>query len=66
MVLHECQDCGKVFNKKSLFIEHRNRKNKCNEKMYTLNCIYCNRSFSTKSSVTRHIQNSCIQENETR
>lgn len=59
MVLYECNLCNKIYFKKSLYNDHINRKNKCNDKQYKLNCIYCSKVFSTKSSVTRHIKNNC-------
>jgi len=59
MPLYKCNNCNKYFNKKYNYIVHKNRKIKCNERKYTLNCVYCKKAFTTKSSVTRHIKNSC-------
>lgn len=59
MVYHICKDCNKVFNKKSTFINHINKKIKCNENQYNNECIYCKKKFITKGNVTRHIKNNC-------
>jgi len=59
MSKYKCDRCDKFFDKKYNYEIHINRRYKCDEKLYTLNCTYCDRSFSTKSSVTRHIRNSC-------
>ena len=59
MVYHKCKDCNKIFNKKSTYINHINKKIKCTENQYTINCIYCQKIFKTKGNVSRHIKNSC-------
>ena len=59
MVYHKCNDCNKIFNKKSTYNNHINKKIKCTENQYTINCIYCEKIFKTKGNVSRHIKNSC-------
>lgn len=59
MVSYNCSKCNKIFNKKSHYITHINRKNKCDNIADTLNCIYCKKLFATKGSMTRHIKSNC-------
>jgi hypothetical protein len=80
MVEYKCFDCNKIFNKKSNYMAHINKKNKCSEKydniieknlinnntdkaikifdnsLDELKCIYCEKKFSTKSNVVKHIR----------
>ena len=35
MVLHVCDNCGRIFGKKSVYVNHLNRKKKCEKKIIT-------------------------------
>jgi hypothetical protein len=59
MPTYTCDDCSKSFGQKYIYIKHVNRKNKCSDRLYENDCMYCNKSFANKSSVTRHIKTSC-------
>ena len=59
---YKCVTCEKIFNHKGHYENHLNRKNKCNKKTPDNNfmeCIYCDKSFSTHSNMVRHIKSSC-------
>lgn len=58
----KCNRCDKLFSYFSDFDRHRNRKNKCkilSGKDPIFECSKCNRTFSTKASLNRHIIQSC-------
>lgn len=61
---YKCEDCNKIFSQKCHFINHKNRKNKCNAIKEDNICKYCNKEFTKKSSLTRHIKNVCYKEKE--
>ena len=48
-----------IFNNKSHYTRHINKKNKCYKKLTSLTCIYCKKKYSTKGSITRHVKNNC-------
>ena len=56
MILYTCDTCKKEFNIKRLYNNHLLRKNPC---ILLLNneCIYCEKKFSNKSNLTKHIKN---------
>lgn len=58
-----CDTCKKVFNHKGHYNVHINKKKKC--KSPALKCLNCDRSFSSKSNLNRHIRqfNNCYIKN---
>jgi 5-methylcytosine-specific restriction endonuclease McrA len=58
----QCKDCGKVFSRSDHFNNHFKRKNPCIPKSKT--CEFCNTTFSTLSSLTRHLKDYCLKEEE--
>lgn len=66
-----CRNCNKIFNKKSSYNSHINKKNPCKNipleithddiNMYICgtSCIICNKTFVSKQNAFRHIKNSC-------
>ncbi|XWV25372.1 mg15 protein [Tupanvirus deep ocean] len=57
MTVHKCPKCHKEFQQKSHLNDHLNRKNPCNEKENQKNkCQYCNKSYSRKYTLDRHIK----------
>jgi hypothetical protein len=61
MVEHICDKCQKVFDKKSTFVKHINRKNPCNEN--SLECNYCDKEFTRKDNLKVHM-NKCKLKHE--
>ena len=67
MVNYYCKKCGKVFSQKGHYKYHCfKRKRPCTETLINtqppkdnLTCKYCDKSFSRKDSLERHINNSC-------
>jgi hypothetical protein len=58
MKIYKCETCQKEFNRKSTYDNHQIKKNPCiaNNNI----CIHCNKSYSTKSNLNKHIK-SCIK-----
>lgn len=54
-----CNKCHKGFEKKYSYLKHVNRKIKCSDRQYSNVCLYCQKNFTTKSNVSRHIKNNC-------
>ncbi len=57
----QCPKCELVFNNRTLYNRHMNRKTPCDLVIDEYDntkcrCIYCNRTYSTKSSLTRHLK----------
>jgi uncharacterized C2H2 Zn-finger protein len=72
MPLFICINCEKTFNRKSNYVYHIDKKIKpCIKKNITIDeeitnndnladkCIYCNKIFTTKHSLIRHLKNRC-------
>ena len=55
MGIHICEICHKEFNIKRLYDNHLLRKNPCKPELDN-NCQYCNKNYSTKSNLTKHIK----------
>ena len=60
---NKCYNCGKEFKKASDFERHKNRKTPClirevaPEQINNPNrCIFCNKIFSKKENLTRHLK----------
>jgi len=57
MVIHECPKCHRKFQQKSHLENHINRKNPCTvEENQKNKCQYCNKSYSRKYTLDRHIK----------
>jgi hypothetical protein len=72
MVLYKCNKCLKEFNKKSNYKTHINRKTPCNRKTSFESCVsnvpklehdsnkhmcqFCNKSYSRKPNLNRHLK----------
>jgi hypothetical protein len=61
MVKHECNECGLIFNKKSTYLNHKNRKTSCvlsyvktHDNKYK--CLFCNREYARSNLVKDHLQ----------
>jgi hypothetical protein len=54
MVEYKCEKCEKIFNKKSNYITHINKKNPCNED--GTECKYCQRIYSRKDYLKKHME----------
>lgn len=74
MVLYNCEKCDKVFNRKSTYIYHINRKNPCLQEYISINkrmnpneskhiCVYCKKSFTTNSNMRKHEKRCIIKKN---
>jgi hypothetical protein len=64
---YTCSKCNKKFNKKSSYDCHVNRKYPCIKDTNELNCIHCNKIYSTKYNLKIHMiscNNSIIHEDE--
>ena len=59
MLKYVCNNCHKGFEKKDSYLKHVNRKIKCSDRQYSNICLYCQKNFTTKSNVSRHIKNNC-------
>jgi DNA-directed RNA polymerase subunit RPC12/RpoP len=60
MVKYECKKCGEIFDRKSTFDDHLDRKTPCKKKSDSkIKCEYCSKPkyFSRKDSLNRHIKN---------
>jgi enoyl reductase-like protein len=64
MVLYYCDKCNKTFSKRYNYLMHINRKTPCsnenendneNEEINELSCKYCNKEFSRKDNLKRHL-----------
>ncbi len=55
MVIHQCPKCMRKFDRKSSFDDHLNKKKPCNEKNHQNKCEYCNKMYSRKYTLDRHI-----------
>jgi hypothetical protein len=64
MVLYTCNNCKKEFTKKSNYNYHINKKKSCNNILNNLKCLYCNKIFSYKHTLLRHINKYCNKKKE--
>lgn len=55
-VLYKCKKCGKEFNKKSNYKQHRQRKTKCNTNKKSFKCNDCKKEYGRKDSLARHMK----------
>ena len=55
MTIYTCEICKKEFNIKRLYDNHLSRKNPCTPELDN-QCTYCNKTYSTKSNLTKHIK----------
>ncbi len=65
MVTYSCEDCGLLFDKKSTYVNHKNRKTAClieytktDDNKYK--CNYCDKEYSRTNLVKDHVD-SCIE-----
>lgn len=64
MVLYTCKKCFRQFDRKSLFDQHKNRKNDCSNdsgsktsrKIIKPKCIHCKKSFCRKDVLAKHLK----------
>jgi Zinc finger, C2H2 type. len=63
MVEYSCKKCGKKFDRKFLYDQHRNRKTDCRNdskengsELVEHRCKKCEKKFSRKDSLTRHMK----------
>jgi hypothetical protein len=61
MVLYQCENCKKKFNKKYNFDKHKERKNPCTFrekalKLPVIKCRFCKKEFNRKDALTNHLQ----------
>ena len=60
MVNYKCNTCKHVFNQKSNYDKHINKKNKCTQVIInTLQCIYCDGIFIQHKELISHIKYNC-------
>lgn len=69
MVNYECKRCKKIFNHKSDYNKHINRKIKCSQnplqnkniplQQSIVHCIYCEKVFTREDNLQRHIDSRC-------
>jgi len=73
MIEYNCEICGKIFNRNWCLTRHKNRKNPCknippksginkhkkSKNNYQNKCSYCNKIFTRKDSLKKHIDNRC-------
>ena len=60
MVTYICEYCTKIFSKKSAYIAHINRKNKCGIKnINKLQCIYCKNIYANLNTLKLHKDKYC-------
>ena len=60
MVNYKCNTCKHVFNQKSNYDKHINKKNKCKQVIInTLQCIYCDGIFIQHKELISHIKYNC-------
>lgn len=71
MVKFMCSNCNKIFDKKSSYLTHINRKIPCeyvqlkitvadiNKYIHKLTCIICGKKFATMPNAKRHIRKYC-------
>ena len=63
MVIHTCLRCNKIFNRKSMYDKHKNKKNKCKKEKYnSLRCIYCNNVMQSITILKHHTTYNCTPE----
>jgi hypothetical protein len=65
MVQYKCKNCKKIFNKKSNYENHINRKNPCQfsekaPKLPVIKCNYCKKQYSRRDVCNKH-QKTCKQ-----
>ena len=54
MHIYKCDTCKKEFLIKRLYDNHLSRKNPCG--LYTNQCIHCNKNYSTKYNLNKHLK----------
>jgi hypothetical protein len=67
MVSYNCPKCDKIFDKKSNYISHINKKYACNTKnkieslknIKEYKCAYCELTLSTKYNLNKHVKHNC-------
>ena len=55
-----CNKCNKIFDYKSNYLRHVNRKFSCIKEDDSLQCEYCSKEFTTKGNLSRHIKGYCL------
>ncbi len=62
MITYKCNRCDKLFNRKTDYTRHLNRKNKCDQNAKCkkqFECSKCHKTYTTKWSLTRHTRQFC-------
>jgi hypothetical protein len=54
--MFKCIKCSKVFEFKSDYNRHKDRKTECNKTIGEYKCIYCNKNFKYESKLEEHIK----------
>ena len=62
MSILKCDNCDKTFKSKQNLDNHTKREKKCIKAEYV--CKFCDNRFTTKTSMYRHMRNTCKKNNK--
>ena len=66
MVNYECKICNKIFDRKSNYLSHTNRKISCDKQIVknkSNECKHCKKLFSSSKSMYRHVKSGACKNN---